>query len=82
MKVEGDLDEKMWRKCEMLRKCGSNLAENKKQWLKGQEVSSSSVVRVAQLVLVLVAQCTTSVSVVFTTSVSVSSNSSVSVSYN
>ena len=80
MKVEGDLDEKMWRKCEMLRKCGSNLAENKKQWLKGQEVSSSSVVRVAQLVLV--AQCTTSVSFVFTTSVSVSSNSSVSVSYN
>ena len=70
MKVEGDLDEKMWRKCEMLRKCGSNLAENKKQWLKGQEVSSSSVVRVAQLVLV--AQCTTSVSVLFTTSVSVS----------
>ena len=78
MKVEGDLDEKMWRKCEMLRKCGSNLAENKKQWLKGQEVSSSSVVRVAQLVLV--AQCTTIVSFVFTTSVSVSSNSSVSVS--
>ena len=82
MKVEGDLDEKMWRKCEMLRKCGSNLAENKKQWLKGQEVSSSSVVRVAQLVLVIAAQCTTSASVVFTTSVNVSSNSSISVSYN
>ena len=78
MKVEGDL-EKLWRKCEMLRKCGSNLAENKKQWLKGQEVSSSSVVRVAQLVLV--AQCTTSVSVVFTTSFSVSYTSSVIVSY-
>ena len=50
------------------------MAENKKQWLKGQEVSSSSVVRVAPLVLVIVAQCTTSVSVVFTTSVSVSYN--------